>query len=96
MPTAFITTWDSYTNAVKQHYLPVNFTQWQPPAGEPIVLHSYTAKVVQEAVAPYDGTDFRFWDIENVWKPDDEHLVICLRHKTDHTKVKTYAVRWHY
>ena len=101
MPTAFITAWDGYTNHSKQLYLPINFTQWHPPAGEPVVLHAYTAQVVHQSVFPHlfdsmNGEAVDDWEIMNVWKPDDEHLVVGLRHKVNHGRIKSYAVRWHY
>lgn len=98
MPTAFITTWDSYRNQTQQHYLPINFREAKIPSG-PIVLHAYTAEVVRDAVAKVEEFDPAKWQVANVYKPDDEHLVISLKEDPlpNHSpSFKTLCVRWHF
>lgn len=96
MPTAFATSWDSYTNSLRQHYVPVDFKRYTPPTGKTIILDAYTAEVVRATVAREEHFDAGTWDIVNVYKPDDEHLFIVMRNNTQPTRLKSVALRWHF
>jgi hypothetical protein len=91
---AYITVWDSYTNDVSQHYLPVTIPSATIPGNpNPVIFKASMGKAIHEAICADTQEPLDDWEVVDTREVVDGIYVITLTNKTK-TDVSTYSVRF--
>lgn len=90
----YITVWDSYTNDVSQHYLPVVIPSATIPGNpNPVIFKASMGKAVHEAICADTGEPLDDWRVTDTREVVEGVFVITLISKTG-TDASTYSVRF--
>lgn len=89
---AYVTVWDSYTNDVSQHYLPIKI----PQAKIPVIFKGSMGQAVHEAFcASMEGEELDDWEVvksEEVIENSGLYVVTLIN--KEGTDISTYSVRF--
>ena len=91
---AYITVWDSYTNGVSQHYLPVTIPSATIPGNPtPVIFKASMGKAIHEAICADTGEPLDDWEVVDTREVVEGVCVIALISRTK-LDVSTYSVRF--
>lgn len=94
---AYVTVWDSYTNDVSQHYLPIKIPQATIPGNPtPVLFKSSMGRAVHEAFcASMEGEELDDWKVVKSEEViDNSGLYVVTLINKEGTDISTYSVRF--